>query len=149
TEHETICFETSDLAPANRIAHSHKKMKVLRRREGPENDYVVLDHKNVENQARLKRSNLEVKDKQVAKELMSAQEQITNNQPTHDGSSSILNWASRSLTSRQVVLFALALSVLVMIAHRPLIRSAGGDTTFYDYIAQSILRGQVPYRDVV
>src|ERR1041384_603426 len=80
---------------------------------------------------------------------MSAQERVTDNQPRHVSSSSILIWAGRSLTGRQVILLALVLSVLVMIAHRPLIRSAGGDTTVYDYVAQSILRGQVPYRDVV
>jgi hypothetical protein len=80
---------------------------------------------------------------------MSAQERVAENQPHHPHSSSIPIWAGRSLTSRQVALLALVLSVLVMIAHRPLIRSAGGDTAVYDYVAQSILRGQVPYRDVV
>ena len=37
----------------------------------------------------------------------------------------------------------------VMLAYRPWNQVEGGDPAVYDYIAQSILRGQLPYRDVV
>jgi len=80
---------------------------------------------------------------------MTTQETITSGRQTDDATFSLLLWRGRSLTTRQIIPLALALSVLVMIAHRPLIRSAGGDTAVYDYVAQAILRGQVPYRDVV
>lgn len=37
----------------------------------------------------------------------------------------------------------------LMLAHRPWKLIEVGDPSVYDYIAQSILRGQIPYRDVV
>jgi hypothetical protein len=41
------------------------------------------------------------------------------------------------------------LAVLLMLMYRPFNQLEVGDSAGYDYIAQSILRGQVPYRDVV
>ncbi len=41
------------------------------------------------------------------------------------------------------------LGVLVMIFYRPFSRPEVLDPTIYDYVAQSILRGQLPYRDVI
>jgi hypothetical protein len=37
----------------------------------------------------------------------------------------------------------------VVLAARPFTNAESGDDSIYDYIAQSILRGQVPYRDVI
>jgi len=47
------------------------------------------------------------------------------------------------------MLIAFLLGVLVMIFYRPFSRPEVGDPTIYDYVAQSILRGQLPYRDVI
>lgn len=50
---------------------------------------------------------------------------------------------------RTLAIVAFLFGTLVMLSHRPLRQGEGGDTAFYDYIAQSIVRGQLPYRDVV
>lgn len=50
---------------------------------------------------------------------------------------------------RTLAVIAFLISTLVMLSHRPLRQGELGDTAFYDYIAQSIVRGQLPYRDVV
>ena len=44
---------------------------------------------------------------------------------------------------------AFAISASLMLLHRPWTRTEGGDEAIWDYVAQCILRGQVPYRDVV
>src|SRR5512143_4166464 len=41
------------------------------------------------------------------------------------------------------------LSASVFLLYRPWSEPEGGDASIYDYISQSILRGQLPYRDVV
>ena len=46
-------------------------------------------------------------------------------------------------------LAAFVLAAGVMLSHRPWSRIEAGDEAIWDYMAQSILRGQVPYRDVV
>jgi hypothetical protein len=46
-----------------------------------------------------------------------------------------------------ILLFLMCAAVFAM--YRPLELRVGGDPAIYDYIAQCILRGQVPYRDVV
>jgi hypothetical protein len=56
--------------------------------------------------------------------------------------------SDRSLT-RGLMLAAFLLSAAVMVAFRPFIRMERGDPAIYDYIAQSILRGEMPYRDVI
>jgi hypothetical protein len=48
---------------------------------------------------------------------------------------------------RFIGLFLITLAVFAM--YRPLRQPVSGDPSIYNYIAQSILRGQVPYRDVV
>src|SRR6185369_6310572 len=50
---------------------------------------------------------------------------------------------------RTLAIIAFLVSTLVMLSHRPLRQGELGDTAFYDYVAQSIVRGQLPYRDVV
>lgn len=50
---------------------------------------------------------------------------------------------------RSLAIIAFLISTLVMLSHRPLRQGEGGDTAIYDYIAQSVVRGQLPYRDVV
>ena len=52
-------------------------------------------------------------------------------------------------TTRRLAVIAFVLGALVMLAYRPWRQFEAGDTAVYDYIAQSILRGQMPYRDVV
>lgn len=44
---------------------------------------------------------------------------------------------------------AFILSVGVMLTHRPWSQIEAGDEAIWDYMAQSILRGEIPYRDVV
>ena len=44
---------------------------------------------------------------------------------------------------------AFLIGLLVTLAHKPFIQPEGGDEAIWDYVAQCILRGQVPYRDVV
>jgi hypothetical protein len=60
-------------------------------------------------------------------------------------------WSLSSTVFDQRVLLPgiFLLIVGVMFFYRPFSQPVGGDTAIYDYIAQSILRGQVPYRDVV
>src|SRR5215471_16768047 len=55
------------------------------------------------------------------------------------------------LASKPVYLYCalILISAAVFALYRPLEQPVGGDPAIYDYIAQSILRGQVPYRDVV
>src|SRR5688572_14859171 len=46
-------------------------------------------------------------------------------------------------------LAAFVLTVVVMLAYHPFKQLERGDAAIYDYMAQSILRGQMPYRDVI
>jgi hypothetical protein len=50
---------------------------------------------------------------------------------------------------RKLALVAFLISVIVMVLYRPFSRAEGGDSAIYDYVAQAVLRGQLPYRDVV
>ena len=49
----------------------------------------------------------------------------------------------------RIAIAALMFGIIVVLLYSPLRQSEGGDSAGYDYIAQSILRGQMPYRDVV
>src|SRR5436309_8669072 len=54
------------------------------------------------------------------------------------------------LTSeRALLVFVCLFATALMLFYRPFSQLEGGDSAIYDYIAQSILRGQLPYRDVV
>ena len=44
---------------------------------------------------------------------------------------------------------AFLITAIVMFLYRKLTQPEGGDSAIWDYVAQCILRGQVPYRDVV
>lgn len=48
-----------------------------------------------------------------------------------------------------LALLSCLISVVVLILYKPFARPEVGDPTIYDYLAQAILRGQIPYRDVV
>jgi len=48
-----------------------------------------------------------------------------------------------------LALAAFLVGLLVTLAHRPFSQPEGGDEAIWDYVAQCIVRGQVPYRDVV
>jgi hypothetical protein len=52
-------------------------------------------------------------------------------------------------TTTVICLCAFVFAVGVMLAHRPWSQIEVGDEAIWDYIAQSIVRGQVPYRDIV
>jgi hypothetical protein len=56
---------------------------------------------------------------------------------------------AETANSTTIALIAFLFGVAVMLAYRPWSQVEVGDPAVYDYIAQSILRGQVPYRDVV
>src|SRR5437773_9652592 len=59
------------------------------------------------------------------------------------------SWLSK-LGSRPVLLFLVfAFAATVMLMYRPFSQMEGGDDAIWDYISQSIVRGQVPYRDVI
>jgi DolP-mannose mannosyltransferase len=51
--------------------------------------------------------------------------------------------------SRMFLIAAFLMGVAVILAHRPWSQMEIGDEAIWDYIAQSIVRGQVPYRDIV
>lgn len=53
------------------------------------------------------------------------------------------------LDGRNLAILAFLICVIVMVLYRPFDRPEAGDPAIYDYLAQSILRGQLPYRDVV
>ncbi len=53
------------------------------------------------------------------------------------------------MTSVHVAVVAFLLGAAVTLAYRPFSQTVRGDCGIYDYIAQSILRGQMPYRDVI
>src|SRR5215813_8600864 len=50
---------------------------------------------------------------------------------------------------RNLAFLAFFVGVTVTLLHHPFSRPEVGDPAIYDYIAQSILRGQIPYKDVV
>ena len=54
----------------------------------------------------------------------------------------------RLLTTRSLCLLIFFFTVLAMVGYKPLKHAVEGDTAIYDYIAQCILRGQLPYRDI-
>jgi hypothetical protein len=51
--------------------------------------------------------------------------------------------------ARRLTLLAFLIGIVVMVLYKPFARPEVGDPTIYDYVAQSILRGQLPYRDVI
>lgn len=56
------------------------------------------------------------------------------------------------LSARSTVTLAVGaflLTVAVMFFYRPFSQAESGDSALYDYLAQSIVRGQLPFRDVV
>lgn len=54
------------------------------------------------------------------------------------------------LAGRPVLLLAVfLLGATVMLMYRPFSQMEGGDDAIWDYVAQSIVRGQTPYRDVI
>ncbi len=53
------------------------------------------------------------------------------------------------LDGRTFAIIAFLSGVAVMLSYRPWKQIEVGDPAVYDYIAQSILRGQIPYKDVV
>src|ERR1044071_5988849 len=55
--------------------------------------------------------------------------------------------AEKNTRAVAAALFLAAVSLSVM--HRPLAQPELGDGALYDYIGQSILRGQLPYRDII
>src|SRR5207244_7261140 len=59
-----------------------------------------------------------------------------------------LRWPSQWTTAQTgMALFCFA--IVITFGYRPFSQMVIGDTAFYDYIAQSIRRGQLPYRDTV
>jgi len=61
----------------------------------------------------------------------------------------LLSSTQTRITTKQIAIVAFLLGVAITLAYRPFSQPVRGDTGIYDYIAQSILRGQVPYRDVI
>lgn len=60
----------------------------------------------------------------------------------------LLNLASRADT-RTLALLVFLFGATVTVMYHPFSRAEVGDPSLYDYIAQSILRGQLSYRDIV
>ena len=63
---------------------------------------------------------------------------------------SIAAWVEQAsrISSPKLVLLIFLFSSAVMLMYRPFSQLEVGDCAIYDYIAQAILRGQMPYRDV-
>lgn len=53
------------------------------------------------------------------------------------------------MPSRLLTLGLVGISAIVLFLYRPFSQIETGDATIYNYISQAILRGQLPYRDVV
>jgi hypothetical protein len=79
-----------------------------------------------------------------------ALERIECGQPSGQGRSAS-GWLRFITDQRATTLAAAAflLTVAIMFLYRPLSQLESGDSALYDYWAQSILRGEVPYRDTV
>jgi hypothetical protein len=75
---------------------------------------------------------------------------VEKSEPSRQASSHLAGVAGE-IASRPLYLYCVLVLVCAaaFILYRPLEQPVGGDPAIYDYIAQSILRGQVPYRDVV
>lgn len=61
----------------------------------------------------------------------------------------IVQGLRRHADSRRLTLAAFTFAAAVMLAYSPFKQLEGGDPAIYDYMAQSVLRGQMPYRDVI
>ncbi len=53
------------------------------------------------------------------------------------------------LSIRALTLQVLLLGALITLLYRPFLQAETGDQSIWDYMAQAILRGQIPYRDVI
>src|SRR5215831_16593594 len=73
--------------------------------------------------------------------------QKLNEGPPSDGAHSVLPRAKWSLAAMAGAAFAF--TVAAMLISRQIGRAEAGDSAIWDYVAQSIVRGQLPYRDVV
>src|SRR5262249_24638889 len=74
-------------------------------------------------------------------------DRVSNIKPT--AASSVWVGLTAGENSRRILIAAFIIGVAVTLAHRPWRQIEIGDEAIWDYVAQSILRGQVPYRDVV
>lgn len=73
----------------------------------------------------------------------------TTKETSYEAFHSRRRWLSR-FGSRPVLLVLVFLfGATVMLMYRPFSQMEGGDDAIWDYISQSIVRGQVPYRDVI
>ena len=52
-------------------------------------------------------------------------------------------------SNRALTIQIFLLGVLVTILYRPFLQAETGDQSIWDYMSQAILRGQIPYRDVI
>ena len=52
-------------------------------------------------------------------------------------------------SNRALIGLAFLAGVIISLLYRPFAQVESGDSSIWDYIAQSILRGQIPYRDVI
>lgn len=73
-----------------------------------------------------------------------------------NGPATVIRWSAviaqglrRHADSRRLTLAAFTFAAAVMLAYSPFKQLEKGDPAIYDYIAQSVLRGQMPYRDVI
>ncbi|HSE36106.1 MAG TPA: hypothetical protein VLG74_02315 [Blastocatellia bacterium] len=75
----------------------------------------------------------------------------TTARPSHlvENENSLWTRLDGILDGPNLALMAFLIGVIVMVLYKPFDRPEGGDPAIYDYLAQSILRGQLPYRDVV
>ncbi len=69
------------------------------------------------------------------------------------GASGLMNRLEAACTLlnnlKSITLAAFLIASAVMLLHRPFTQAESGDEAIWDYVAQSVLRGQVPYRDVI
>lgn len=59
------------------------------------------------------------------------------------------SWIDAAARPRILAVAAFLIGAAVVMADRPFTHPESGDSSIFDYIAQSIVRGQVPYRDVI
>lgn len=79
--------------------------------------------------------------------LDSAHQTVESERKTTEGPCAASRFRKRALWMAGATAFAVCVGVVLM--HRPWSQPEGGDEAIWDYVAQCIVRGQAPYRDVV
>lgn len=81
--------------------------------------------------------------------MKTSQATLIDSQATTRPSAPARSWSARIENLPKPEILAFLFTLIVMFLYRELSQPEGGDSAIWDYVAQCILRGQIPYRDVV